>query len=69
MKLADTTIEQIRADHEGCYIQTNDAGLVYDYATNSEVRALDVLVWASEEESEDDDGTHAIARYIIRASA
>jgi len=69
MKITDTTIEQIRAAHEGCYIQQNDAGLVYDYANDSEVRAWDVLVWATEQDSEDDDGTHAIARFLIRAAA
>ena len=61
------TLEEIKAQHEGCIVEAFDAGWVYNDAAGRDVRALDVIVWKDEEDAENDDGTNAIERYLIAA--
>lgn len=66
--MENLTLEEIRELHPGAHIQEFDAGCAmiedddgeYDY-----IPCLDVIVWASEEDSENDDGAKAIARYMV----
>lgn len=46
------SIEEVKAAHAGAHIQSFDAGEYYD-----------TIVWACEEDSVNDDGSNAIARY------
>lgn len=59
------SLNQIKARHIGQYIEINDAGMIWDDATEQNVQALDVIVWECEDDSENDDGSMAIARYLI----
>lgn len=65
-KLTDMTMAEIEEKHDGQFILINDAGMVWDDKNETDVRALDVLVWDTWEESENDDGSKAVARYLIR---
>jgi hypothetical protein len=65
------TLAEIEEKHPDCYIGTFDAGMV-DVGEGTDdlefVECTDVIVWATEEDSKDDDGANAIARYLIPAS-
>ena len=65
MKIDNITMQEIRERHAGHVIDSFDAGVVFNEASQSEVQATDVLVWASEEDADNDDGSKAIARYLI----
>jgi len=65
-KLTNMTMSEIEEKHKGQFVWSNDAGMVWDEESETDVRALDVLVWDTEEESENDDGSKAVARYLIR---
>lgn len=67
MKISDRTLAQIEAEYAAAYVVANDIGHVYDEASDQDVRALDVLVWATEADSTNDDGSRAIARFTVRA--
>lgn len=66
MKIDNITIDEIEARHQGCHILSNSLGLIWDEGTDTNVEAEDVLVWATEADSIDDDGSKAIARYTVR---
>lgn len=68
-KLTDMTMAEIEEKHDGQFVWSNDAGMVWDDENETDVCALDVLVWDTEEESENDDGSRAVARYLIRDEA
>ena len=63
MAQAITTIEEVKAAHAGAHIQSFDAGRNEDG-----VRVYDTIVWASEEDAANDDGSNAIARYVTDAA-
>lgn len=62
MTLQNLTLDEIRANHPGCYVEPFDAG------QQDEGPALDVIVWATEADAEGDDGSNAVARYLIHAA-
>jgi len=51
------SIEEIKAEHSGQHVEEFDAG----------EGMVDVIVWETEADSVDDDGSQAIARYHIPA--
>jgi hypothetical protein len=57
------TLDEIRAAHPGCYVESFDAGLVEDGELDTV--SCDVIVWATEADAEGDDGANAVARYLI----
>lgn len=57
------TMAEIRAAHPGCYVEEFDSGL--QEINGTEVPALDVLVWQTKDDAENDAGANAIARYLI----
>lgn len=67
MKISRMSLDEIRTQHPDAYIDTFDAGAQPDDEREEKVSCLDVIVWPDEESSADDDGTTAIARYLIRA--
>ena len=67
MQIDNITMTEIEERHAGQVIDSFDAGVIYDERSQSEVQATDVLVWESEAEAENDDGSKAVARYLIRA--
>lgn len=60
-KLQALTVDEIRAQHPGCYVESFGAGSTDDGP------AQDVIVWETEDDAEGDDGARAIARYLIPA--
>lgn len=66
MRLSEMTLAEIEAKHEGQYVESFDAGTVWDEERCESVSASDVMVWRTEEESEGDSGYFAVARYLIR---
>ena len=59
------TLGDIYEMHPGKHIQEFDAGLRWFPDLDREVDCLDVIVWDTEGDSENDDGGKAIARYLI----
>lgn len=64
-KLQRLTVDEIKNEYPGAYVESFDAGLVED--GDNTVKALDVIVWETEADAAYDDGTKAIARYLIPA--
>lgn len=64
MNNAITTIEQVKANHPGAHVQSFDAGRNEDG-----IEIYDTIVWATEEDAANDDGSNAVARYITDAPA
>lgn len=64
--LDNLTLDQIKALHPDCYVESFDMGQLETSEGN--VKALDVIVWASESAADEGpSGENAVARYTIRA--
>ena len=61
----EMTLEEIYEMHPGKHIQEFHAGLRFLIDLDREADCLDVIVWDTEDDSENDDGGKAIARYLI----
>ena len=61
------TLADIMLEHRGAHIETLDVNPVYEPDGAGITQVIEVIVWPTEADSIDDDGTHAIERVLIRA--